>query len=79
MLGTGIRSLHSAGLWPIPQPAKIPWSILILSDKLKIVKILRAKDILSLKMDAFISALKGQPYKSRLISHLLNSYPKCHA
>ncbi|KAK5637572.1 hypothetical protein RRF57_013287 [Xylaria bambusicola] len=38
MLGTGIQSLHSAGLWPIPQPAGIPWSVLILSDKLKSVK-----------------------------------------
>ncbi|KAI0418622.1 hypothetical protein F5X98DRAFT_337689 [Xylaria grammica] len=39
MLGTGIQSLHSMGLWPIPQPAEIPWSVLILSDKLKAVKI----------------------------------------
>ncbi|KAI0804243.1 hypothetical protein GGR55DRAFT_691102 [Xylaria sp. FL0064] len=27
MLGTGIQSLHSVGLWPIPQPGDIPWSI----------------------------------------------------
>ncbi|KAI1119320.1 hypothetical protein F5Y14DRAFT_437890 [Nemania sp. NC0429] len=38
MLGTSIQSLHSVGLWPIPQPAEIPWSVLILSDKLKSVK-----------------------------------------
>lgn len=38
MLGTGIQSLRSAGLWPIPQPEEIPWSILTLSDKLKGVK-----------------------------------------
>ncbi|KAI1176515.1 hypothetical protein F4777DRAFT_578012 [Nemania sp. FL0916] len=39
MLGTGIQSLASVGLWPIPQPAEISWSVLILSDKLKSVKI----------------------------------------
>ncbi|KAJ8129440.1 hypothetical protein O1611_g4191 [Lasiodiplodia mahajangana] len=39
MLGTGIQSLHSVGLWPIPQPAEISWSISILSDKLKSVRI----------------------------------------
>ncbi|KAI1113315.1 hypothetical protein F5Y14DRAFT_418439 [Nemania sp. NC0429] len=39
MLGTGIRSLYSVGLWPILQPVEVPWSVLILSDKLKSVKI----------------------------------------
>ncbi|KAI1162106.1 hypothetical protein F5B18DRAFT_407622 [Nemania serpens] len=38
MLGSGIQSLHSVGLWPIPQPADIPWSVLVLSDKLNNVK-----------------------------------------
>ncbi|KAI0861661.1 hypothetical protein F4860DRAFT_475817 [Xylaria cubensis] len=38
MLGTGIQSLRSVGLWPIPQPGDIPWSVLILSDKLNSVK-----------------------------------------
>ncbi|KAI1181676.1 hypothetical protein F5B17DRAFT_424128 [Nemania serpens] len=39
MLGTSIQSLHGTGLWP----AEIRWSILILSDKLKAVKIKSVK------------------------------------
>ncbi|KAJ2969301.1 hypothetical protein NUW58_g10021 [Xylaria curta] len=39
MLGIGIQSLHSMGLWPIPQPAEVSWSVSVLSEKLKDVKI----------------------------------------
>ncbi|KAI3324107.1 hypothetical protein HD806DRAFT_494136 [Xylariaceae sp. AK1471] len=39
MLGAGIQSLHSIGLWPIPKPADIQWSVLALSVKLENVDI----------------------------------------
>ncbi|KAI0539520.1 hypothetical protein GGR58DRAFT_464593 [Xylaria digitata] len=39
MLGTCIQSLYSNGLWPIPQPADVPWSVSDLSAKLKTIEI----------------------------------------
>lgn len=39
MLGAGIQWLHRVGLWPIPQPEEILWSVLDLSIKLYRVEI----------------------------------------
>ncbi|KAI0452903.1 hypothetical protein F5B21DRAFT_481523 [Xylaria acuta] len=39
MLGAGIQSLHSTGLWPIPQPTDVQWSVSYLSEKLRTVEI----------------------------------------
>ncbi|KAJ3577469.1 hypothetical protein NPX13_g3099 [Xylaria arbuscula] len=37
MLGAGIQSLYSIGLWPILQPADVQWSVSELSAKLKTI------------------------------------------
>ncbi|KAI0112765.1 hypothetical protein F4776DRAFT_339550 [Hypoxylon sp. NC0597] len=39
MLGTAIRSLYKAGLWPIPEPAAVQCSVLELASKLQHVEI----------------------------------------
>ncbi|KAJ3573921.1 hypothetical protein NPX13_g4533 [Xylaria arbuscula] len=39
MLGTGIQSLRSLGLWPIPQPTEWRLDVMTLSNQLKSVKI----------------------------------------
>ncbi|KAI1353266.1 hypothetical protein F5Y01DRAFT_277399 [Xylaria sp. FL0043] len=73
MLGTGIQSLHSAGLWPIPQPAEIPWSVSILSDKLKSVK-MESNGYLEVE-DGRVHKCSQGPALQVEIERVLNSIP----
>ncbi|KAI1302211.1 hypothetical protein F5Y03DRAFT_212341 [Xylaria venustula] len=73
MLGTGIQSLHSVGLWPIPQPAEIPWSVLTLSDKLKNVKI-EGKGYPEAE-DGHVHKCSQRPTLQVEIERVLNSIP----
>jgi len=73
MLGTGIQSLHSAGLWPIPQPAEISWSVLILSDKLKSVKV-ESKGCPEIE-DGRVHKCSQGPALQAEIERVLNSIP----
>jgi hypothetical protein len=71
MLGTGIQSLHSKGLWPIPLHSTIWWSIQLLSDKLKSVNI----DSQGLDTAGFASQCSYGPTLRAEIEKILNSIP----